>query len=254
MRRIRHQPHALREALKVLAAEGLVTMKLRRGAYVTEGVGARPGRGLPPARAAGERCGARAAASASAAEMAELLAIHDELERTLDDRERFFAANERFHTRLLEIADNRWRIQMVADLRKVMKLNRAQSLLNRAGWRPGFEHRQIMAAAEGVRNAERAATADAAASRSRARSGIGHLSLRPRLRQSRPCRTALASRSSPPSPVTASIGRGGELVWRERGPAAFPPRHPGLPGDHGPQDLGFAAGAFPPCPAGATSS
>ena len=31
--------------------------------------------------------------------------------------------------RLLEIADNRWRDQMVADLRKVMKLNRHNSLL-----------------------------------------------------------------------------------------------------------------------------
>ena len=31
--------------------------------------------------------------------------------------------------RLLEIAGNRWRNQMVADLRKVMKLNRHHSLL-----------------------------------------------------------------------------------------------------------------------------
>jgi DNA-binding GntR family transcriptional regulator len=31
--------------------------------------------------------------------------------------------------RLLEIAGNRWRNQMVADLRKVMKLNRHNSLL-----------------------------------------------------------------------------------------------------------------------------
>ncbi len=31
--------------------------------------------------------------------------------------------------RILEIADNRWRQQMVADLRKVMKLNRHNSLL-----------------------------------------------------------------------------------------------------------------------------
>jgi DNA-binding GntR family transcriptional regulator len=45
------------------------------------------------------------------------------------DREKFFAVNERFHMRLLEIADNRWRDQMVADLRKVMKLNRHNSLL-----------------------------------------------------------------------------------------------------------------------------
>ena len=88
--------------------------------------------------------------------MAELLAIHDELEHTLDDRARFFAANERFHMRLLEIADNRWRVQMVADLRKVMKLNRRQSLLKQGRLEASLkEHRQIMAALK-ARNAERA--------------------------------------------------------------------------------------------------
>ena len=145
----------LREALKVLAAEGLVTMKLRRGAYVTE-VSARDLAEVFHLLALLESDAARIAArQATPAEMAELLAIHDELENALDDRQRFFAANERFHMRLLEIADNRWRIQMVADLRKVMKLNRAQSLLKQGRLEASLkEHRQIMAALK-ARNAER---------------------------------------------------------------------------------------------------
>jgi DNA-binding GntR family transcriptional regulator len=145
----------LREALKVLAAEGLVTMKLRRGAYVTE-VSARDLAEVFHLLALLESDAARIAArQATAAEMSELLAIHDELESALDDRERFFAANERFHMRLLEIADNRWRIQMVADLRKVMKLNRAQSLLKQGRLEASLkEHRQIMAALK-ARNADR---------------------------------------------------------------------------------------------------
>jgi DNA-binding GntR family transcriptional regulator len=47
----------------------------------------------------------------------------------VNNRDRFFALNEKFHRRLLEIAGNRWRDQMVLDLRKVMKLNRHNSLL-----------------------------------------------------------------------------------------------------------------------------
>ena len=69
------------------------------------------------------------AAQASDAELAELERIHQELTAAVGNTDKFFEINERFHMRLLEIANNRWRDQMVADLRKVMKLNRHNSLL-----------------------------------------------------------------------------------------------------------------------------
>ncbi len=119
----------MREALKVLAAEGLVTMKVRRGAYVTE-VNDKDQRdvyhllSLLEADAAGV-----VATQATPEQLQELQALHLGLAQAVTDREKFFEINERFHMRLLEIADNRWRDQMVADLRKVMKLNRHKSLL-----------------------------------------------------------------------------------------------------------------------------
>ncbi|MFM6990293.1 MAG: GntR family transcriptional regulator [Rhodoferax sp.] len=119
----------LREALKVLATEGLVTMKVRRGAYVTE-VNAKDQRdvyhllSLLESDAAGV-----VAATATEAQLADLQALHQALKAASDNTETFFEINERFHVRLLEIADNRWRDQLVADLRKVMKLNRHNSLL-----------------------------------------------------------------------------------------------------------------------------
>jgi DNA-binding FadR family transcriptional regulator len=51
------------------------------------------------------------------------------------------------HVKLLEVASNRWAGQMVADLRKVIKLNRAQSLLNARRIEESLaEHIAIMAA------------------------------------------------------------------------------------------------------------
>jgi DNA-binding GntR family transcriptional regulator len=146
----------LREALKVLAAEGLVTMKVRRGAYVTEVnekdlVDIYHLLGLLESDAAGV-----VAARATAQQLEELQAIHDELEAaagTPPNRERFFEINERFHMRLLDIADNRWRNQMVADLRKVMKLNRHHSLFKAGRIEESLaEHRAILAALQ-ARNA-----------------------------------------------------------------------------------------------------
>jgi len=119
----------LREALKVLATEGLVTMKVRRGAYVTE-VSDKDLADVYHLLSLLESDAAGVVAErATDAELQELQALHAQLEQAVADRDSFFATNERFHMRLLEIAGNRWRDQMVADLRKVMKLNRHNSLL-----------------------------------------------------------------------------------------------------------------------------
>ena len=137
----------LREALKVLAAEGLVTMKVRRGAYVTE-VSDKDLADVYHLLSLLESDAAGVVAErASEAQRAELQALHADLEAALNDRDRFFAVNEQFHMRVLEMADNRWREQMVADLRKVMKLNRHNSLFKTGRIDESLaEHRAVMAA------------------------------------------------------------------------------------------------------------
>src|SRR5436190_7998561 len=145
----------LREALKVLAAEGLVTMKMRRGAYVTEVSETDLADvyhllSLLESDAAGV-----VAQKATDSQLEELKALHKELELAANNRDKFFAVNERFHERILEIAGNRWRDQMVADLRKVMKLNRHNSLMKSGRVKESLaEHRGIMEAIERRKPAE----------------------------------------------------------------------------------------------------
>jgi DNA-binding GntR family transcriptional regulator len=122
-------------------------MKLRRGAYVTE-VSERDLAEVFHLLSLLE-CDAVAvvAQHASDAQMGELTALHQQLEACVADPNAFFAANERFHMHLLDIADNRWRNQLVADLRKVMKLNRHHSLFKQGRLADSLaEHRALMAA------------------------------------------------------------------------------------------------------------
>jgi DNA-binding GntR family transcriptional regulator len=141
----------LREALKVLATEGLITMKVRRGAYVTE-VSEQDLTEVYHLLSLLESDAAGVVATrATATQLAELTALHQQLEETArpgkTDREQFFAVNEAFHMALLRIANNRWRDQMVADLRKVMKLNRHNSLLKTGRIAESLaEHQAIMGA------------------------------------------------------------------------------------------------------------
>jgi DNA-binding GntR family transcriptional regulator len=147
----------LREALKVLAAEGLVTMKVRRGAYVTEMSRDDVTQvyhllGLLESDAAGH-----VAAHATDAQRVALRALHDRLETHVRQRDAFFAANEAFHLSLLTLAGNRWALQMVTDLRKVMKLNRHHSLFRQGRLAESLaEHRALMDAIE-ARDAARTA-------------------------------------------------------------------------------------------------
>lgn len=121
----------LREALKVLAAEGLVTMKVRRGAYVTE-VSEKDLRDVYHLLSLLESdAAATVAEQATAAQLEQLQRLHQELEAAVADADQFFRVNEAFHMQLLALCDNRFLSQVVADLRKVMKLNRHQSLFKR---------------------------------------------------------------------------------------------------------------------------
>ncbi len=139
----------LREAIKVLAAEGLITMKLRRGAYVTE-----VNRGdleqiftilsLLEGQAAKE-----AATKAQEKDLNELDDMHLRLEKAAADRnlEQFFEVNVRFHERIIAIANNPWMTDVIADLRKVLKLQRKDSLSRTGRLQSSLsEHREILKA------------------------------------------------------------------------------------------------------------
>jgi DNA-binding GntR family transcriptional regulator len=141
----------LREALKVLASEGLVDLKPRRGCYVTE-ISRQDLDDIFPLMALLEgRCAADAVARAKPIEIRELKKIHETLENTARDGriDAFFEANQAFHKRIQELANNRWLLSVIQDLRKVLKLSRLHSLSLEGRLEQSLdEHRAIMAAFE----------------------------------------------------------------------------------------------------------
>ncbi len=139
----------LREALKVLASEGLVVLKPRRGCYVTELSEQDIDEVFPVMAMLEGRVAEEAARRITSADFARLAAIHDELERqaAANDADRFFEANQRFHTALQEIAGNRYLAQLIDDARKVIKLTRRDSLRLEGRLKQSLaEHREILEA------------------------------------------------------------------------------------------------------------
>ncbi len=139
----------MREALKVLAAEGLVQLKPRRGCYVTE-LSERDLDEIFPVMALLEgRCAFEAAQLAKADDLAHLAALHEQLEQYAaeGDADRFFEANQAFHLAVQQLAGNRWLSQLINDTRKLMKLTRRDSLRLEGRLKQSLaEHRAILRA------------------------------------------------------------------------------------------------------------
>ena len=120
----------LREALKVLTAEGLLRHEPRRGCFVSE-VTERDLDDIFPVIALLEgRCAFEAARNATDADLIALTTLHERLSnhaaagRTAD----YYDCNFAIHEAMILLADNRWLAQAIADLRKILKLARLQSL------------------------------------------------------------------------------------------------------------------------------
>jgi len=148
----------LREALKVLAAEGLVLLKPRRGCYVTELSEQDLDEIFPVIALLEGRCAALATQQAGANDLLRLAAIHERLEEQArkGDMDGFFEANHDFHAALQELAGNRWLSQLVDETRKLLKLTRRDSLRLEGRLKQSLaEHRAVLKAIR-QRNADQA--------------------------------------------------------------------------------------------------
>ena len=139
----------MREAIKVLASEGLVTIKMRRGAYVTEVSRADLEQIFTILSLLEGQAAKEAAMKATEDELNLLDDLHHRLEKAAADRdiEQFFEINGKFHDLIQEIAGNRWMNGVIADLRKVLKLHRRDSLTSTGRIQNSLlEHREILKA------------------------------------------------------------------------------------------------------------
>ena len=139
----------MREAIKVLASEGLITMKMRRGAYVTKVSKSDLSQIFTVlALLEGQAC-REVAKIATEKELDDLDSLHLKLERSAADRDLdlFFAINQQFHDKIQEICANPWMQRVILDLRKVLKLQRRDSLSKRGRLESSLlEHRKILSA------------------------------------------------------------------------------------------------------------
>lgn len=139
----------LREAIKVLTAEGLITMKLRRGAYVTEVETSDVSNIFQVISILEAQAAFDVAKNATENELEILDRIHTRLEKAAADRDidGFFELNQEFHDLIQKFAGNPWMRKVIQDLRQVLKLQRKNSLRKIGRVEQSLtEHRQILSA------------------------------------------------------------------------------------------------------------
>jgi DNA-binding GntR family transcriptional regulator len=120
----------LREALKVLTAEGLVRHEPRRGSFVNEVTEKDLDEIFPIIALLEGRCAFEAALNISDSDISALDGLHERLQqhakfRRIND---YYATNLTIHEAIITLANNRWLALVISDLRKILKLARLQQL------------------------------------------------------------------------------------------------------------------------------
>jgi DNA-binding GntR family transcriptional regulator len=120
----------LREALKVLAAEGLVRHEPRRGCFVSQVTEQDLDDIFPVIALLEGRCAFEAARNATEADLEALEALHVRLNKHAKAGRitQYYEVNFAIHEAIISLANNRWLAQVIADLRKILKLARLQQL------------------------------------------------------------------------------------------------------------------------------
>jgi DNA-binding GntR family transcriptional regulator len=120
----------LREALKVLTAEGLVRHEPRRGCFVNEVTEQDLDEIFPVIALLEGRCAFEAAQHASDADLQALEELHQKLARHAKAKRinEYYETNFAIHEAIIALAGNRWLASVIGDLRKIVKLARLQQL------------------------------------------------------------------------------------------------------------------------------
>jgi DNA-binding GntR family transcriptional regulator len=107
----------LREALKVLTAEGLVRHEPRRGCFVREVTERDLDEIFPVIALLEGRCAFEAANNASDADLAALEQLHERLNRSARARliNEYYEANFAIHEAIITLANNRWLDQSLSE-------------------------------------------------------------------------------------------------------------------------------------------
>jgi DNA-binding GntR family transcriptional regulator len=120
----------LREALKVLTAEGLLRHEPRRGCFVSEVTEQDLDEIFPVIALLEGRCAYEAARHASDADLVTLETLHAKLAAHAKAGRitAYYQANFAIHEAIITLAGNRWLASAIGDLRKILKLARLQQL------------------------------------------------------------------------------------------------------------------------------
>jgi DNA-binding GntR family transcriptional regulator len=151
----------LREALKVLAAEGLVELVPGKGSRVVSLTDEDADALFPVMALLEGRCAHEATLRASDEQLAELHQLHERLEMhaAVNDIDGYYRANHAFHSQVQALAANRWLDRVTGDLRRFLRLLRGRQLNLPGRIDASINEHRVLIDAIGQRDAERAGRA-----------------------------------------------------------------------------------------------